>query len=370
MAKIQFFSVDFTKALPGPCLFGHAYAFSTQLYTIAAVALAIYLLFWVVVKLTNSERPRQWAKDTLAWLPFVLFLAYPGFSAFFFAALKCRRIDRGTYIEADLSIICDGAEYTRLYVCSVVFVVVWGFGLPVGAVRLLWPQRSKLQEGVKPGGVCAHLEDFYQPFKPQFWFFEAVEFAKKLLLIGVVPAISGNLMGALVALLLVAVYLALLLALSPYVHLSDQFLAVCVNSLLFIVVLVSVLLKMDAPYITGEAADGLDQDTASWMLIASNVLVMAMSLVAYCVSVTLRSKERVLLRESEAKSHQCSSMMGIFTEPLNLRANEFTYEEMADPTTEKDLSVTADDGLDDEASDEDEAEASHQLAPFIQFAMN
>ena len=63
-------------------------------------------------------------------------------------------------------------------------------------------------------------------------------------------------------------------------------------------------------------------------------------------------------------------MMGIFTEPLNLRANEFTYEEMADPTTEKDLSVTADDGLDDEASDEDEAEASHQLAPFIQFAMN
>jgi hypothetical protein len=91
------------------------------------------------------------------------------------------------------------------------------------------------------------------------------------------------------------------------------------------------------------------------MLIASNVLVMAMSLVAYCVSVTLRSKERVLLRESEATSHQCSSMMGIFTEPLNLRANEFTYEEMADPTTEKDLSVTADDGLDDEASDEDEA---------------
>jgi hypothetical protein len=75
MAKIQFFSVDFTKAPPGPCLFGHAYAFSTQLYTIAAVALAIYLLFWVVVKLTNSERPRQWAKDTLAWLPFVLFLA-------------------------------------------------------------------------------------------------------------------------------------------------------------------------------------------------------------------------------------------------------------------------------------------------------
>ena len=98
------------------------------------------------------------------------------------------------------------------------------------------------------------------------------------------PAISGDLLGAVVALLITVAYIALLLALLPFVDTSDQFLAVCSNGLLFLVILLSVLLKMDAAYISKQAAEGLDPYTASVVLVTSNVLVVVMSVVAYYAS--------------------------------------------------------------------------------------
>ena len=92
----------------------------------------------------------------------------------------------------------------------------------------------------RPSGLSEHLQDFYAPYKPQYWFFESLEFGKKLLLVGVVPWISGNLTGAVVALLITTVHLSLVLAMSPYTHKSDQFVVVCSNALLGVGILISV----------------------------------------------------------------------------------------------------------------------------------
>jgi len=43
-------------------------------------------------------------------------------------------------------------------------------------------------------------------------FFEVVEFAKKLLLIGIIPAENGDVVGVVIAVLLVSPHLALLLS--------------------------------------------------------------------------------------------------------------------------------------------------------------
>jgi hypothetical protein len=233
----------------------------------------------------SPESPRPWAKKAVSLLPAVLFLAYPGFSAFFFDALKCQTISTTRYlIAADLSMKCEGGHYNWLRVFSIVFVVLWDFGLPAMVIFLLWPERGNLLQGQKPRGFREHLIDFYTPYKPQFWFFESVEYGRKLLLVGVVPAISGDLIGAVIALLITVAHLLLLTAVCPYAHKSDQFVAVCSNTLLFIVILLSVLLKMDAAYIAKEAADGIDPDTASVLLVASNALVVVVSVAAYVVS--------------------------------------------------------------------------------------
>jgi cytochrome c biogenesis factor len=129
------------------------------------------------------------------------------------------------------------------------------------------------------------LQDFHTPYKPQYWFFESLEFGKKLLLVGVVPWASGDLVGAVIALVITAAYLLLLTRASPYAQKSDDFLAICSNALLFIVIQLSVLLKMNAAYIAGTAADGLEPETASKLLVACNLLVVVMSVASYVISV-------------------------------------------------------------------------------------
>jgi predicted outer membrane repeat protein len=284
MEKVQFISVDFTKALPGPCIFGPGFDFASKLYTIGSLALFCCICSWALVILSRGQHPKPWAKKALPVLPTVLFLAYPGFSAFFFDVLKCRDIDGRFYLVADLSIKCVGADYNRLRVFAIVCVAFWSCGLPVIFVSLLWPERSNLLRGHRPVGFRGNLQDFYAPYKPQFWFFEAVEYTKKLLLIGIVPAINGTLVGAVISLVITGAYLLLLAILSPYAHKSDNILAVCSNALLSMVILISVLLKMDAAYIANQAAAGISLHTASNLLVACNLLVVVVSVAAYFVS--------------------------------------------------------------------------------------
>jgi hypothetical protein len=288
MGKLQFISVDFTRALPGPCIFGSDYDFASKLYTMVGFAVAICLGSWKLAKYASGESlesPRPSAKKAVSWLPTVVFLAYPGFSSFFFDALHCREIDGMNYLVTDLSIACSGADYNVLRAIAIVCVVFWCFGLPVIAMALLWPERSNLLQGHKPsGGLSEHLHDFYAPYKPRYWFFESLEFAKKLLLIGVVPWASGDIAGAVIALLVTGVYILLITAHTPYAHKSDHFVAICSNVLLFIVILLSVLLKMNAAYTANLAADGLDPNTVSKLLVASNVLVVVVSVAAFVIS--------------------------------------------------------------------------------------
>jgi hypothetical protein len=289
MGKIQFLSVDFTKALPGPCLFGAGYTFASKMYTTGALAVVFCAGSWLLIKFSRGERQRPWVTKALPWLPTVLFLAYPGFSAFFFAALNCRDIDGVSVLVADLSIRCSGPEYGLLRVVAIVCVTFWCFGLPAIVISLLWPERHNLLQGRRPVGLAEHLQDFCAPYKPQYWYFEGLEFGKKLLIVGVVPAINagggaGDLVGALAALLISAVYLSFILAMSPYIHKSDQFLAVCSNALLGVVIQISVLLKMNSAYIAHQAAAGFDHETASKLLVASNVLVVVVSVAAYAIS--------------------------------------------------------------------------------------
>jgi hypothetical protein len=309
MGKFQFISVDFTKALPGPCLFGVGYNFASKLYVVGGLAVAICGGSWMMVKFASEdsqENPRSWAKKVVSWLPTVLFLVYPQFSACFFETLQCTKIGEYSFLVADLSIRCSGPEYHLLQVVAIVCVVFWCFGLPLVVLSLLWSERRSLLQERRLSGLAEHLLQYFcAPYKPQYWFFEFLEFGKKLLLVGVVPAASGDLAGAVAALLITTVYLCLVLAMSPYTHRSDQFTAVCANGLLSVVVLISVLLKMNAGYIAGAVADGLHPDTAWKLLLASNILVVVVSVAAYVISAA--QDEGDLVDESFATRHHDSS---------------------------------------------------------------
>jgi hypothetical protein len=339
LAKLQFISVDVTKALPGPCIFGPGYNFERKLYTMGALAFVICAGSRVLIKFSSGEHQKSWAKKALPGLPTVLFLAYPGFSAFIFVALNCRHIDGAEYLVADLSVRCSGPDYSLLQATAIVCVVFWCFGLPAMVMSLLWPERRKLLQGRRPGGLAGRLHKVYAPFKPEYWFFESLEFGKKLLLVGIVPAVSGDrasdLVGAVTALLISAVHLSLILALSPYTYKSDQFLAVCLGALLSVVILISVLLKMNAGYIAHQAAVGFDPETASKLLVASSLLVVVLSVVAYAISA-----RQVGQNDSTRHGHNSSLQMPLLQSVPG--AQSPSSEEDAEAVGVRELPMTAD----------------------------
>jgi hypothetical protein len=235
------------------------------------------------VKLARS---RPFANTVVSYLPIFLFLAYPSFSVLFFDPLKCRTIDGSPYVIADLSIRCNVAEYEPLRIFAIVCVVGWAFGLPMGAVYLLSRVRSQLKKGCTPeGGIQKHLSDLFLPYKRSLWYFELVDYAKKLFIVGIIPVLRNDVLGAVVAMLVVNVYLTLLIKIEPFTAKVDNILAICLHGVLSIVMLVSVLLKLDVAYLSGQAAAGFDQESATGLLVACNVAVMVVSVVAYVFSV-------------------------------------------------------------------------------------
>jgi predicted outer membrane repeat protein len=288
MDQTKYLSVDATKyAFPAASCIPEVgpISFATKLYSLGIVACVIYAGAWALIK---SSGKKAWAQKALPWLSIVLFLLYPSLTTVFFDALKCRVIDGQPYVMADLSVMCTGEEYTPVHAVSWVLVVLWACGLPAIATGLLWPARSELREGDSPEGFQKHLKGLYSQYKPSWWFFEAVEYTKKLLLVGIIPAISSSegsyLAGAVAALLITNMHVALLLALTPFANKADQFLAVGFNALLSITILLSILLKIDQVYLSLDIGNGLDPGTVSGFLIGSNVLVVVMSVGAYCIS--------------------------------------------------------------------------------------
>jgi hypothetical protein len=325
MDQIDFFSVDFVRATPGPCVFGSGYTFATKVYSTGCVIIAIY----VGVAVCVCKRHRSWAQKGISWLPTLIFLVYPSFSALFFRALKCQTIDGNDYLAEDLSVLCTGVAHRFLWNFSLAFILVWAFGLPALAFGLLWPVRAELQKGSDIAtGAQQHLKDFFADFRPSMWFFGIAEYITKFLVIGIIPALQPDVMGAVVALLVVNCYLALLLVLAPYAKTTDNFLVVCLNALLSIVMLVSALLKMDAAYLSQDAAAGFDTDTAVYLLVTSNVFVILMTGVSYIASVwhSEHSNNRGRAAETELEE--------VLRVDLGTEGGSGSYEQLTDRGTE------------------------------------
>jgi hypothetical protein len=320
MDQIDFFSVDFVRATPGPCIFGPSYTFSTQVYATGCVVTAIYVGVVVVIR----KKHKSWAPKAISWVPILLFLVYPGFSALFFRALKCRRIDHHDYLAADLSVNCSSSSYQSLRGFAIAFVLLWACGLSVLTLVLLWPVRAKIQKGAALEGFQQHMKDFFVAFRPAMWFFGVAEYVTMFLVIGIIPAAKPDVMGAVIAMLVVNGYLVLLLVFSPYAKKTDNFLAVCLNALLFIVILVSALLKMDAAYLSGDAAAGFDTGIAAYLLVVSNVLVILITCASYIASArhSEHSDNRGRVVEAELEV--------VLREGLRTGSSSASYEQLAD----------------------------------------
>ena len=112
-------------------------------------------------------------------------------------------------------------------------VLLWGIGVP-GICLVLFKRHKKTLVNLSKWsarrsqiGPLRALDFLFVHYQPHLWYFEVLQFAKKLFLICICPAIigAGNIESVLVAIIFLAMWLLFCARVRPYMANSDQILA-------------------------------------------------------------------------------------------------------------------------------------------------
>jgi hypothetical protein len=217
-------------ALPGLHLacFGFT-SFTSQLLVRAAVPL---LLVAAAVAYYWSRHRLADALPFALWLTFLVFslVSSPAFQAF-----NCEALDDGrAYLRADYSLVCTEKDeqgrdieqpaYAQLKVIATLIILLYPVGIPLSYAVLLFTSRRAT--------LSTELRFLTANYQPQYFWWELVETAKRLLLASffVLPFLGhGTLVQLFVALVVQLVFLVLQVYAAPFKQPSDNYWALTVN---------------------------------------------------------------------------------------------------------------------------------------------
>ena len=131
-------------------------------------------------------------------------------------------------------------------------IVAFSIGLPAIYQALLFPHRRQLasslsHEGVGGSGSFRMFEFLYGDYKPRFYWWEALEIVRKLLLTGVLVQFQkGSLIQTVMAMVIIVLHMLLLAHFKPYKRARDGAVSLFVYAMLLVVFFVALLLSAQA----------------------------------------------------------------------------------------------------------------------------
>jgi hypothetical protein len=138
--------------------------------------------------------PRE-ARDRAVWLAIGwLFLVYTILCRTTFSSFACQDIDDGeSYHRTDYSIDCNSNSYKAYAVVASCFLAIYPVGIPAFFGLLLYRNRRVLGKYVSGGqnvdawwyGDSETFDFLVDGYRPDTFWFEEVEFLRKLLMAGV-----------------------------------------------------------------------------------------------------------------------------------------------------------------------------------------
>jgi len=105
--------------------------------------------------------------------------------------LTCVQLAPGrSYLLGDLDISCSRGEWGALAAVGTAALLVYGLGIPLGSLALLWRHRGHMQRA----GVKGRYGFLYMQYKPGAWYWESVTLMRKvgLAVIAVLLAPQGT----------------------------------------------------------------------------------------------------------------------------------------------------------------------------------
>lgn len=216
---------------------------------------------------------------------FVVFLVYSSVAFTVFQTFVCDTLDNGvSYLRADYSLTCSGPRYASFKAYAILMVCVYPIGIPLFVAWWLFKHQEDLAKPNREARV--HLEPFsdvWAAYKPSRFFFEVVEFARRLTLTGIaVFVLPGSAAQIAIVLLLAVVFLFISESLSPFKEKIDMGLYRWGNGVVLGSMYVALLVKVD---VSQEDTESLSAFAA--VLIAANVFMV----IAVVVQTALMLKE-------------------------------------------------------------------------------
>ena len=288
LADMKSINIDFLSLLPNmptvdPCDFQGTYLYSFYMHmgTLPLLVIVISLSAvscYVIHRFTKRRCGPNLSgivEKCVKTLIFTIFLMYPGLVNRIFRVFKCHYFDdKGEWLLADLSIPCHTGDHQQTVPWAIVFIGVYVLGIPLLSTAILYRHRKKLWDPNHPE-LRRIYGSLFQYYRPEFWYFEAIEMTKKMLLTGAMVLVApGSSAQVMIGILIAVVYLVILLYFKPFQDKKDQLLQ------MYSTVQVQLTLIVGMAILLNDGDGGVEKSILGMILIALNLSVPLMTAVA------------------------------------------------------------------------------------------
>lgn len=204
---------------------------------------------------TSDVASRTARRKHASMVLLLTFLVYSPVSSTLFKTFACDNLDDGkVYLRADYRIDCDSSKHIVLEIYAGFMVVLYVAGIPAFYGALLHSNREVLQmnagreedEAIKP------ITDLWGPYKPDRFYYEVIECARRVLLTGALVFIYPNTAAQIaVALMISTFFIFVSEALAPYASRWDTWCSRTGHAIVYVSMFLALLLKVD---LSGERA--------------------------------------------------------------------------------------------------------------------
>ncbi|GMH46624.1 hypothetical protein TrVE_jg3206 [Triparma verrucosa] len=235
---VQVFNIDVFQFVSAGC-FSAGFNFYHRLLA-ATIPIIIICAMFVVAGRRNSDSRSYFFNCTLA----VLYLTLPTITTTVFGVFSSDTLDNDrSFLRVDYSIDCDDEARWFWLFYGVIMALAFPIGVPLIFFFILYTKRTRIMKDVEEREKDEELTNvafLFEPYKPEFWYFEVVETGRRLMMTGVLSVIKPGSFTQLSWGLFLSIFFTVILAmLAPYNDSRDNKIAVLSSALLILVFLMS-----------------------------------------------------------------------------------------------------------------------------------
>lgn len=208
LAIVSIFNLDLVSFLGWACVVATDFYDTLLVSTLAPIAvLAVLACTYTVAKWRNGckasgsftpgrDEGAVILKKHASVALLVAFLVYGGVTRTLFGMFDCDHLDgMGSYLRGDYSICCDTDQHRLFQWYAAVMIFLYPVGIPVLFAVLLLSNRDALRNtsgGRADNPTIMIFADLWEPYRPEMYLFELVEYLRRILLSGIVVFIFPN----------------------------------------------------------------------------------------------------------------------------------------------------------------------------------